>query len=250
MEAKITRYRATKYAGGIGRILDPIQPQYDIWGNTVNVASRMDSTGLPNHTQVTENVYEVLKNSPYEFQCRGKVKVKGKGEMTTYFLTGRRAASTMRIDDLVSQNLHSHHYPNFPPPLVPTSPLSRRILMPRLEAGHTRSMAASPAGARRLMSRLPALSQAGGPEEEQPLLPPRTSSRVIPPPSLYPPSRPPLLPPRQPGDYRTPPRSLYHERLTPPRSLRSAPPTGPPTAAGSCAPASCRECRSACEPRW
>ena len=210
----------------VAGVIGARKPQYDIWGNTVNVASRMDSTGLPNHTQVTENVYEVLKNSPYEFQCRGKVKVKGKGEMTTYFLTGRRAASTMRIDDLVSQNLHSHHYPNFPPPLVPTSPLSRRILMPRLEAGHTRSMAASPAGVRLLMSRLPALSESGGAEEEQPLLPPRTSSRVIPPPS-HAPSRPPLLPPRQPGDYRTPPRSLYHERLTPPRSLRSAPPTGP-----------------------
>ena len=75
----------------------------------------MDSTGLPNHTQVTEDIYDVLKNSHYEFQCRGKVKVKGKGEMTTFFLTGRRAASTMRMDDLmtVSQTpaLHSNYYP-------------------------------------------------------------------------------------------------------------------------------------------
>jgi len=41
------------------------------------------------------------KTRAYEFQCRGKIKVKGKGEMTTYFLTGRRAASTMRMDDLM-----------------------------------------------------------------------------------------------------------------------------------------------------
>lgn len=41
------------------------------------------------------------KARAYEFQCRGKIKVKGKGEMTTYFLTGRRAASTMRMDDLM-----------------------------------------------------------------------------------------------------------------------------------------------------
>merc|ERR1719461_1180501 len=75
-----------------------------------------------------------------------------------------------------------------------------------------------------LMSRLPALSESGGLEEEQPLLPPRTSSRIIP--AQLPPARqPPLLPPRQ--EYRTPPRSLYHDRVTPPRSLRSAPPTGP-----------------------
>ena len=212
----------------VAGVIGARKPQYDIWGNTVNVASRMDSTGLPNHTQVTEDVYDILKTSPYEFQCRGKVKVKGKGEMTTYFLTGRRAASTMRIDDLVSQNLHNHHYPNCPPVVqVPTSPLSRRLMMPgpggRLDT-HTRAIAASPAGVRMLMSRLPALSESGGVEEEQPLLPPRTSSRIIP--AQLPPARqPPLLPPRQ--EYRTPPRSLYHDRVTPPRSLRSAPPTGP-----------------------
>jgi len=53
-------------------------------------------------SKVTEDVYQVLnKARAYEFQCRGKIKVKGKGEMTTYFLTGRRAASTMRMDDLM-----------------------------------------------------------------------------------------------------------------------------------------------------
>ena len=52
---------------------------------------------------MTEDVYQVLnKARTYEFQCRGKIKVKGKGEMTTYFLTGRRAASTMRMDDLMT----------------------------------------------------------------------------------------------------------------------------------------------------
>lgn len=73
----------------VAGVIGARKPQYDIWGNTVNVASRMDSTGLPNHTQVTEEVYQVLKDMPYQFVCRGKVKVKGKGEMTTYFLTDR-----------------------------------------------------------------------------------------------------------------------------------------------------------------
>ncbi|XP_028177775.1 Ca(2+)/calmodulin-responsive adenylate cyclase-like isoform X3 [Ostrinia furnacalis] len=73
----------------VAGVIGARKPQYDIWGNTVNVASRMDSTGLPNHTQVTEEVYQALKDMPYQFVCRGKVKVKGKGEMTTYFLTDR-----------------------------------------------------------------------------------------------------------------------------------------------------------------
>ncbi|XP_068082518.1 Ca(2+)/calmodulin-responsive adenylate cyclase [Anabrus simplex] len=84
----------------VAGVIGARKPQYDIWGNTVNVASRMDSTGLPNHTQVTEEVYQVLKNYPYEFQCRGKVKVKGKGDMTTYFLTDRKQPGTIRVDDL------------------------------------------------------------------------------------------------------------------------------------------------------
>ena len=121
---------------------------------------------------MTEDIYEILRTSPYEFQCRGKVKVKGKGDMTTYFLTGRRAASTMRIDDLVSQNIP---YQNCPSTAQPTSPHTRRMVLPRMD---TRSVAASPGGGR-LMSRLPALSESGGGEEEQPLLPPRTSSRII-----------------------------------------------------------------------
>uniref|UniRef100_A0A671TE59 adenylate cyclase n=1 Tax=Sinocyclocheilus anshuiensis TaxID=1608454 RepID=A0A671TE59_9TELE len=62
------------------------KPQYDIWGNTVNVASRMDSTGVPDHIQVTTDLYHVLERKGYQLECRGLVKVKGKGDMTTYFL--------------------------------------------------------------------------------------------------------------------------------------------------------------------
>lgn len=86
----------------VAGVIGARKPQYDIWGNTVNVASRMDSTGLPNHTQVTEEVYQVLKTYPYEFQCRGKVKVKGKGDMTTYFLIDRKQPGTLRVEELNS----------------------------------------------------------------------------------------------------------------------------------------------------
>ncbi|KAJ8934999.1 hypothetical protein NQ314_013071 [Rhamnusium bicolor] len=84
----------------VAGVIGARKPQYDIWGNTVNVASRMDSTGLPNHTQVTEEVYQVLRTYPYEFQCRGKVKVKGKGDMTTYFLIDRKQPGTLRVEEL------------------------------------------------------------------------------------------------------------------------------------------------------
>ncbi|UYV67576.1 ADCY1 [Cordylochernes scorpioides] len=73
----------------VAGVIGAKKPQYDIWGNAVNVASRMDSTGLPNHIQVTEEVFKLLKDYPYLFHCRGQVKVKGKGDMTTYFVVDR-----------------------------------------------------------------------------------------------------------------------------------------------------------------
>ena len=61
---------------------------YDLWGETVNIASRMESQSLPNAIQVTPTVYERLKDH-FTFSPRGEIEVKGKGLMTTYFLQGR-----------------------------------------------------------------------------------------------------------------------------------------------------------------
>ncbi|XP_063546909.1 adenylate cyclase type 6 isoform X2 [Cydia strobilella] len=72
----------------VAGVIGARKPQYDIWGNAVNVASRMDSTGLLDHIQVTEEVYDILASRGYRLRCRGTVDVKGKGNMVTYFLEG------------------------------------------------------------------------------------------------------------------------------------------------------------------
>lgn len=64
---------------------------YDLWGDTVNTASRMEALGLPGHIQVTEDTFYHLKNH-YHLKSRGTIDVKGKGEMMTYLLVGRNEA--------------------------------------------------------------------------------------------------------------------------------------------------------------
>uniref|UniRef100_A0A3Q3FTR9 Adenylate cyclase type 1 n=1 Tax=Labrus bergylta TaxID=56723 RepID=A0A3Q3FTR9_9LABR len=83
----------------VAGVIGARRPQYDIWGNTVNVASRMDSTGVPGKIQVTEEVYRLL-NTNYDLVCRGKVSVKGKGEMLTYFLEGKVQGVEQSLDGL------------------------------------------------------------------------------------------------------------------------------------------------------
>jgi len=62
---------------------------YDLWGDTVNIASRMESQGVQDEIQVSETTYQRIKD---KFICkqRGSINVKGKGEMVTYLLKGRK----------------------------------------------------------------------------------------------------------------------------------------------------------------
>uniref|UniRef100_A0A674BD69 Adenylate cyclase type 7 n=1 Tax=Salmo trutta TaxID=8032 RepID=A0A674BD69_SALTR len=70
----------------IAGVIGARKPQYDIWGNTVNVASRMESTGELGKIQVTEETSDVLQKLGYSCECRGLINVKGKGELTTFFV--------------------------------------------------------------------------------------------------------------------------------------------------------------------
>ncbi|GAB6030224.1 adenylate cyclase [Chamberlinius hualienensis] len=70
----------------IAGVIGARKPHYDMWGNTVNVASRMESTGKAGCVQVVEETSTVLKEFGYQFEQRGMVSVKGKGRLLTYYL--------------------------------------------------------------------------------------------------------------------------------------------------------------------
>jgi len=77
---------------------------YDLWGDAVNLASRMESHSIPGEIQVSEDTYRRIKDK-YIFEDRGLINVKGKGEMRTYFL--RSHFTTINISD--STNLRRSH---------------------------------------------------------------------------------------------------------------------------------------------
>lgn len=60
---------------------------YDVWGDAVNLASRMESTGVPGRIHVSEEVFQQLAHE-FAFESRGLIEVRGKGHMVTYFLLG------------------------------------------------------------------------------------------------------------------------------------------------------------------
>uniref|UniRef100_A0A665UDV1 adenylate cyclase n=1 Tax=Echeneis naucrates TaxID=173247 RepID=A0A665UDV1_ECHNA len=70
----------------IAGVIGAQKPQYDIWGNSVNVASRMETTGVLGKIQVTEETSYILLTLGYMCSCRGIINVKGKGELRTYFV--------------------------------------------------------------------------------------------------------------------------------------------------------------------
>jgi PAS domain S-box-containing protein len=76
---------------------------YDLWGDTVNVASRMESQGLPNRIQVTEAVFDRTCTA-YEFEKREAIGIKGKGLMNTYWLLGKVPTAALEAQQLSEDN--------------------------------------------------------------------------------------------------------------------------------------------------
>ncbi len=62
---------------------------YDLWGDAVNIASRMESQGIPGKIQISERCYSILQDK-FVFEKRGAIDIKGRGQMTTYILMNRK----------------------------------------------------------------------------------------------------------------------------------------------------------------
>jgi adenylate cyclase len=84
LEARIGIHSGEVVAGLIGQH----RSIYDVWGDTVNTASRLESSGLPSRIQISETTYQKVRQA-FHCELRGQVPLKGKGTMLTYFLGGR-----------------------------------------------------------------------------------------------------------------------------------------------------------------
>ncbi|CAH8458274.1 unnamed protein product [Schistosoma bovis] len=80
-------------------------PRYCLFGDTVNTSSRMMSHGTPDKVHISESCAQSLSPYPYELECRGEIPIKGKGNMKTYFVTGRKPEFVLQdTTDGVSRN--------------------------------------------------------------------------------------------------------------------------------------------------
>jgi class 3 adenylate cyclase len=86
---------------------------YDLWGDTVNTASRMEAHGIPGRIQVTERAYARLAEA-FEFEDRGTVEFKGKGPLRTYLLVAEKAEPGAPVDAVTREGVRTF-YDRFAP---------------------------------------------------------------------------------------------------------------------------------------
>uniref|UniRef100_A0A8B9N1D6 guanylate cyclase n=1 Tax=Accipiter nisus TaxID=211598 RepID=A0A8B9N1D6_9AVES len=84
-------------------------PRYCLFGDTVNIASRMESHGVPSKIHLSSSTYQCLKYKNFEMTERGEIEVKGKGKMHTYFLIRNKTATENEIMGRPMKDLDSGH---------------------------------------------------------------------------------------------------------------------------------------------
>ncbi|XP_067655765.1 soluble guanylate cyclase 89Db-like [Haliotis asinina] len=109
------KVRIGMHVGGVvAGIVGKRTPQYCLFGDTVNTASRMQSYSLPGRIHVSQTCHENLQGSEFLTIFRGLVNVKGKGQQKTYWLAGRRGSpTTNKIVELIQQEQNHLSVPGF-----------------------------------------------------------------------------------------------------------------------------------------
>ena len=69
---------------------------YDVWGDAVNLAARMETTGSAGKIQVSQDIYECLRDE-FVLEARGEIEVKGKGKMPTWFLLAGKSPAVVQL---------------------------------------------------------------------------------------------------------------------------------------------------------
>jgi len=73
--------------------------QYDVWGDTVNIASRMESAGEPGKVNISKATYDLLKDDPdFSFEYRGCIEAKGKGKVEMYFVALKKDTAGIPVN--------------------------------------------------------------------------------------------------------------------------------------------------------